>query len=79
MFRRLSNSLPKDPVIPADLTALGYFLNENDEIRQTKHPDQKYQYQVNRNERVNEIHKEAMNGKSSPLIQAFKYAKTPIA
>lgn len=65
MFRRLSSSLPKDPKIPNDLTALGYFVNEDDQIRQIKHPDQKYQYQVNKNERVNEIHKEAMNGKCS--------------
>jgi hypothetical protein len=61
MFRRLSSSLPKDPLIPKDLAALGYFINEDDQIRQIKHPDQKYQYQVNRNERVNEMHKEAMN------------------
>jgi hypothetical protein len=70
MFRRLSDSLPKDPKIPRDLTALGYFLNEDGEIRQIEHPDQKYQYQVNRNERVNEIHKEAMNGKSSDHTQS---------
>lgn len=73
MFRRLSNSLPKDPKVPADLTALGYFVNENDQIRQIEHPDQKYQYQINRNERVNEVHKEAMNGKlPSPLAQGSK-------
>ena len=68
MFRRLSSSLPQDPQIPKDLQALGYFLNDQDQIRQIKHPDQKYQYQVNRNERVNEMHKEAMNGKSLRAI-----------
>ena len=65
MFRRLSNSLPQDPQIPNDLAALGYFLNDQDQIRQIKYPDQRYMYQINRNERVNEKHKEAMNGKSS--------------
>lgn len=64
MFRRLSSSLPQDPQIPADLQALGYYVNNEDQIRQIRNPDQKYQHQVNKNERVNEMHREAINGKS---------------
>lgn len=61
MFRRLPNSLPKDFTFPADLDQLGYFVNENDQIRQKANPDQKYQYRINRNDRVNDVYKEAMN------------------
>jgi len=64
MFRRLPNYLPKDPVFPTDLEGLGYFVNGNDQIRQIANPDQKYQYKVNRNDRVNEVYKEAMNSES---------------
>ena len=77
MFRRLSNSLPQDPKIPSDLAALGYFVNEQDQIRQTKQPDQRYLYQFNKNERVNEVHKEAMNSKSSKLFFATCFSTNP--
>ena len=61
MFRRLSTNLPKDPIIEADLDKLGYFVNGNDQMRQKANPDVKYQYKINRNERINDMHKEAMN------------------
>lgn len=64
MFRRLSNTLPPDPTFPTDLGKLGYFVNENDLIRQKANPKQGYQYKINRSERVNDAYKEAMNGKS---------------
>ena len=63
MFRRLPNTLPEDPSFPADLEKLGYSLNKDDQIRQIRNPEQKYQYVVNRNERVNDVYKEAMNSK----------------
>ena len=65
MFRRLSDGLPRDPVFPADLEQLGYFINDNDEIRMIMHPDEKFNYSIDRNERVNEMQKEAMNGIAS--------------
>lgn len=61
MFRRLPHTLPKDPNFPADLEKLGYFINEEDQIRQIRNPGQKYQFSISRNDRVNEICKEAMN------------------
>jgi len=64
MFRRLPNQLPKDITFPTDLEALGYFVNDNDQIRQIAHPDQKYQYKINRNDRVNDVYKEAMNSEA---------------
>lgn len=66
MFRRLSASLPKDPVIPADLKELGYFINDNDQVRMIQKPDQKYLYRINRNERFNDVYKEAVN--SMPTV-----------
>lgn len=72
MFRRLSSSLPKEPEIPANLEALGYFINGKDQIRQIENPEQKYVYMINRNERVNELYKEAMNSKL-PLIQSASH------
>jgi len=64
MFRRLPNHLPKDPTFPTDLEGLGYFINDNDQIRQAANPDQKYQFKINRNDRVNDVYKEAMNSES---------------
>ena len=61
MFRRLPNQLPKDITFPTDLASLGYFINDNDQIRQIAHPDKKYQYKINRSDRVNDVYKEAMN------------------
>lgn len=64
MFRRLPHSLPADPVFNADLEHLGFFVNENDQIRMIKNPTQKYQYQINRNDRVNQVYKAANNGET---------------
>jgi hypothetical protein len=62
MFRRLPHTLPKDPVFPTNIKLLGYFINDDDQVRQIQNPDQKYQFKVNRNDRVNEVYKETMNG-----------------
>lgn len=72
MFRRLPHTLPKDPTFPTDIKLLGYFINEHDQVRQIKNPDQKYQFGVNRNDRFNDVYKEAMNGnytRTSPIRQ----------
>jgi hypothetical protein len=62
MFRRLPHTLPPDPVFPADLEKLGFFINEHDQIRMIKKPTQKYKYQINKNDRINELYKQANNG-----------------
>lgn len=61
MFRMHQNALPPDITFPANLEALGYFVTEQDLIRQIANPDKKYQYKINRNDRVNDVFKEAMN------------------
>ena len=67
MFRRRVETLPKDPIVPTDLATLGYFINEHDQIREVRNPAQRYQYAVSKNDRVNEVYKEAMNSTSDAL------------
>lgn len=61
MFRRLPHTLPADPVFPTNLAGLGYFLNNEDQIRQIKKPEQKFLYKVNTNERITDVYKGSMN------------------
>ncbi|EEP80691.1 predicted protein [Uncinocarpus reesii 1704] len=61
MFVFRKESLPSDPVFPSDLKKLGYFINENDQIRMISHPLEKFLYKINANDRYNEMQKEAMN------------------
>jgi hypothetical protein len=73
MFRRLSSSLPNDPSFPADLKQLGYFINDDNQIRMIEKPEEKFLYAINKNERVNELHKEAMN---SEALRDFTFTWT---
>ncbi|RJE17419.1 hypothetical protein PHISCL_10244, partial [Aspergillus sclerotialis] len=59
VFRR--EDLPPDPVFPADLEQLGYFINDKDQIRQISAPDQEFKFKINRNYRWNEVQRGAMN------------------
>lgn len=61
MFRLLESALPPDPVYPADLKELGYLINEHDQIRSIKDPNQGFHYHISRNERHVNVHREAMN------------------
>ncbi|OKL60525.1 hypothetical protein UA08_04283 [Talaromyces atroroseus] len=59
VYRR--KDLPDDPVFPADLEKLGYFINDQDQIRQIANPDESFRYKINANERWNEVHCSAFN------------------
>ncbi|RDW76955.1 hypothetical protein BP6252_05008 [Coleophoma cylindrospora] len=61
MFRRLSSGLPKDPKFPSDLKGLGYFVNSKDEVRSIDNPKAYFNYFLSKNERYNEVQREAMN------------------
>lgn len=61
MFRRLPHNLPPDPQFPPDLEKLGFFVNDQDQIRSIKNPEHKYQYKINHNDRVNQTYKQANN------------------
>ncbi|RHZ74979.1 hypothetical protein CDV55_109205 [Aspergillus turcosus] len=58
---RIARDLPQDPVFPADLEKLGYFVNEKDQIRKIADPEQDFQFKINRNDRWNEVQRGAMN------------------
>ncbi|EFW16625.1 hypothetical protein D8B26_001381 [Coccidioides posadasii str. Silveira] len=61
MFVFRKESLPGDVVFPTDLKQLGYFINDNDQIRMIIDPEQKFLYRINANDRYNEMQKESMN------------------
>ncbi|RYO79930.1 hypothetical protein DL762_007903 [Monosporascus cannonballus] len=61
MFRRKWSGLPADPAFPSDLKKLGYFINEDDEVRSIENPDYYFKYFLSRNGRYNERQRFAMN------------------
>ncbi|KAI8623139.1 Arb2 domain-containing protein [Xylariaceae sp. FL1651] len=61
MFVRKWSSLPEDPQFPSDLKGLGYFVNENDEVRSIKNPDCYYKFFISRNPRWNQRQRFGMN------------------
>ncbi|KAK2590396.1 hypothetical protein QQS21_011918, partial [Conoideocrella luteorostrata] len=54
MFRRHWSGLPKDAEFPSDLKGLGYFVNDEDEIRSIDNPDNYFKFHLDRNPRVNQ-------------------------
>lgn len=65
MFRRKASKLPEEVIFPKTLNELGYFVNDQDQIRQIKNPEQKYSFKSNASARVNEMYREAMNCRST--------------
>ncbi|GKZ25996.1 hypothetical protein AbraIFM66951_001972 [Aspergillus brasiliensis] len=61
MFVFSRKDLPAEPVFPADLKKLGYFITEYDQIRKISAPKEEFQFKINRNERWNEMQREARN------------------
>ncbi|KKZ61543.1 hypothetical protein EMCG_03877 [[Emmonsia] crescens] len=61
MFVFRVQALPKDPVFPADLKQLGYFINDQDQIKMISNPEEDFLFKINVNDRYNEMQKEAMN------------------
>ncbi|KAI4864847.1 Arb2 domain-containing protein [Hypoxylon rubiginosum] len=61
MFRRLWSGLPADPEFPVDLEKLGYFINEDDEVRSIQNPDNYFKYFLSRNPRWNDRQRFAIN------------------
>ncbi|KAE8325719.1 Arb2 domain-containing protein [Aspergillus sergii] len=61
MFVYRREDLPPEHEFPADLEKLGYFINENDQIRKIADPTQEFQYKINKNARVNDMQREAMS------------------
>ncbi|KAJ5235309.1 uncharacterized protein N7469_004477, partial [Penicillium citrinum] len=61
MFVYRNKDLPKDPYYPSDFRKLGYFINDNDQIRKISDPEATFQYRINRNDRFNVKQREALN------------------
>ncbi|CRL17654.1 Arb2 domain [Penicillium camemberti] len=53
--------LPDDSVSPEDLRALGFVITKDDKIRYIAAPDQGPRYKVNRSDRMNKVHIEALH------------------
>ncbi|KAK1763591.1 hypothetical protein QBC33DRAFT_518533 [Phialemonium atrogriseum] len=70
MFRRRWSGLPADPVYPADLTELGYFVNGDDEIRSIEDPKKYFKYFITKNDRWNERQRFALKEAIERLIHA---------
>ncbi|GAM41283.1 hypothetical protein TCE0_042f14298 [Talaromyces pinophilus] len=51
--------IPPDPVFPTDLEQLGFFINDEDKIRQIANPDAGFKFKVNANERWNDVRRNA--------------------
>ncbi len=71
MFRRLVAGLPQGPVFPEDAEKLGYFINDKDQIRKIKRPDEKFQFYITNNARYNEVHREALHSTPAYSIGSF--------
>ncbi|EED20206.1 conserved hypothetical protein [Talaromyces stipitatus ATCC 10500] len=53
--------IPADPVFPVDLEKLGFFINDQDQIRQITNPEEGFKYRVNTNERWNDVRRNSFN------------------
>ncbi|RSL81021.1 hypothetical protein CEP51_006157 [Fusarium floridanum] len=68
MFRRRWSGLPKDASFASDLEGLGYFVNDEDEIRSIKDPDCYYKFFISKNMRVNERQRFHFNAAMQDVI-----------
>ncbi|KAL9640192.1 MAG: hypothetical protein Q9204_000820 [Flavoplaca sp. TL-2023a] len=70
MYRLHESALPADFQFPADLEKLGYAINDKDQIRSLKNPDQEFNFFVSKNERMNMVQREAHNACIRKNIQS---------
>ncbi|KAJ3526692.1 hypothetical protein NM208_g11067 [Fusarium decemcellulare] len=68
MFRRHWSGLPKDASFPSDLASLGFFVNDQGEIRSIDNPDCYFQFFSSRNPRFNERQRFHFNGAVGKVI-----------
>ncbi|EEA20704.1 hypothetical protein TMatcc_000692 [Talaromyces marneffei ATCC 18224] len=53
--------LPPDPVHPTDLEKLGFFINDQDQIRQIANAEEGFKFKINANERWNDVRGNSFN------------------
>ncbi|KAL8998854.1 MAG: hypothetical protein Q9169_002192 [Polycauliona sp. 2 TL-2023] len=61
MYRLHESALPADFHFPVDLEKLGYAINDRDQVRMLKNPDQEFHFFISKNERMNVVQREAHN------------------
>ncbi|KAK4189756.1 Arb2 domain-containing protein [Podospora australis] len=69
MFRRRWSGLPADPTYATDLHDLGYFVNEDDEIRSLEDPDYYFKYFLTKNHRWNDRQRFCFNEAIGKVIR----------
>ncbi|KUI73415.1 hypothetical protein VM1G_08727 [Cytospora mali] len=84
MFRRRWSGLPEDPVFPADLKELGYFVDpESDEIRLISSPSYYFNYFISKNVRYNDRQRFAFTAAIQdqlvyPRLEALGLVRVPL-
>ena len=61
MFRRLWGSLPPDEEVPQSLDGLGFFRNEESQLRSKANPQEFWTFRVTSNPRYNEMRRAVLN------------------
>jgi len=61
MFRLKASGLPDDPIFPESLDALGYTINDADEIVSKQYSKEHFRFYSNQNARYNELRREAFH------------------
>ncbi|KAI4258899.1 MAG: hypothetical protein LQ352_001012 [Teloschistes flavicans] len=54
----------------ANLEGLGYFINDKDQVRSIKNPDQEFNFFISKNDRVNAVQREAHNTAIRTIIHS---------
>ncbi|KAI4227002.1 MAG: hypothetical protein L6R36_002748 [Xanthoria steineri] len=70
MYRLHESALPADFQFPADLEKLGYVINDRDQVRSLKNPEQEFNFFISKNERMNVVNREAHHTCIRSNIQA---------
>ncbi|KAK4447495.1 Arb2 domain-containing protein [Podospora aff. communis PSN243] len=70
MFRRRWSGLPADPIYPSNLLELGYFINNDDEVRSIEDPDCYFKYYTTKNERWNDRQSFAFNEAINNIVSS---------
>ncbi|KAK0656781.1 Arb2 domain-containing protein [Cercophora newfieldiana] len=70
MFRRRWSGLPVDPIYPSNLSELGYFINDQDEIRSLENPDCYFNFFLTKNERWNDRRGFALNESINNVVSS---------
>ncbi|KAK4219051.1 Arb2 domain-containing protein [Rhypophila decipiens] len=69
MFRRDWSGLPADPIFGSNLAEIGYFVNDEDEIRSLDDPDSYFNFFLTKNERWNERQRFCFNAAIGDILR----------